>query len=127
MHAQNTIGRRKLQDGGTTWAIQVSPIQCVRYEEGRTMKRNKNSVISTWVVSRWKVYVDYTRLNKVVYKDHFLVRKSHYCFLDGYSRYNQIIMCLEDQEKTTFTYSFSMFAFRWMPVGLCNVPTTFRR
>ena len=50
-----------------------------------------------------------------------------YCFLDGYSGYNQIEIALEDQEKTTFTCPFGTFAFRKMPFGLCNAPGTFQR
>jgi len=38
--------------------------------------------------------------------------------LDGYSRYNQISIALEDQEKTTFTCPFGTFANRQMPFGL---------
>ena len=48
------------------------------------------------------------------------------CFLVGYSRYNQNSIALEDQEKTTFTCPYSTFAFRRMPFGLCNAPTTFQ-
>ena len=48
-------------------------------------------------------------------------------FLDGYSRYNQIEIALEDQEKTTFTCPFGTFAFRKIPFGLCNASRTFRR
>ena len=33
----------------------------------------------------------------------------------------------EDQEKTTFTYPYGTFAFKRMPFGLCNSPTTFLR
>jgi hypothetical protein len=34
-----------------------------------------------------------------------------YCFLDVYSGYNQILIALEDQEKTTFTCPFGTFAY----------------
>jgi hypothetical protein len=33
-----------------------------------------------------------------------------YCFLDGYSGYNQIEIALEDQLKTVFTCPFGTFA-----------------
>ena len=51
----------------------------------------------------------------------------HLCFLDGYSGYNQIAIAPEDQEKTTFTSPYGTFAFRRMPFGLCNAPSTFQR
>jgi len=50
-----------------------------------------------------------------------------YCCLDGYSGYMQIPVALEDQEKITFTCPFGTFAYRQMPFGLCNAPTTFQR
>jgi hypothetical protein len=81
--------------------------------------------------------VDYRKLNLSTRKDHFLLPfmdqmleclagKSFYCFLDGYSGYNQIIINPEDQEKTTFTCLFGTYAYRKMPFGLCNAPTTFQ-
>ena len=71
-------------------------------------------------------------------KDHFplsfidqmldrLAGHPFYCFLDGYSGYNQILIALEDQEKTMFTCAYGTYAFRRMPFGLCNTPTTFQR
>ena len=82
--------------------------------------------------------IDYRRLNAVTRKDHFpltfvdqLLKRvaghSYYCFLDGYSGYNQIEVDLQDQEKTTFTCPFGTFAYRRMPFGLCNAPATFQR
>ena len=56
-----------------------------------------------------------------------LAGHSYYCFLDGYSSYFQIAIAPKDQEKTTFTCPFGTFAYRSMPVGLCNAPATFQR
>ncbi|CAN6560803.1 unnamed protein product [Malus baccata var. baccata] len=56
-----------------------------------------------------------------------LAGHSFYCFLDGYSGYNHIVIAPDDQEKTTFTCPFGTFAYRCMPFGLCNAPATFQR
>ena len=53
--------------------------------------------------------------------------KEFYCFLDGYSGYNQILIAPKDQEKTTFTCPFGTFSYRRMPFRLCNAPATFQR
>ncbi|KAJ9553663.1 hypothetical protein OSB04_017708 [Centaurea solstitialis] len=98
----------------------------------------KNELIPTRVVSGWRICMDYRRLNKATQKDHFplpfvnqmldrLAGKEFYCFLDGYSGYNQIAIAPNDQEKTTFTCPYGTFAFRRMPFGLCNAPATFQR
>ncbi|KAJ9565234.1 hypothetical protein OSB04_001200 [Centaurea solstitialis] len=115
----------------------VSPIQCVPKKGGVTVITNeKNELIPTRTVTGWMICMNYRRLNKATQKDHFplpfidqmldrLAGKEFYCFLDGYSRYNQIAP--DDQEKTTFTCPYGTFAFRRMPFGLCNAPATFQR
>ena len=117
----------------------VSPVQCVPKMGGMTLVRNeKNELLSTHIVTGWRVCIDYRKLNKATRKDHYpipfldqmldqLTRHSHYCFLDGYSGYNQIMVSLEDQEKTTFTCPYGTFAFKKMSFRLCNAPTTFYR
>ena len=56
-----------------------------------------------------------------------LAGHEYYCFLDGYSGYNQITIAPKDQEKTTFTCPYDMFSFRQMPFRLCNTSGTFQR
>ena len=85
-----------------------------------------------------RVCIDYRKLKAATKKDHFplpfidqildrLAGQTYFCFLDGYSGYNQIAIHPDDQEKTTFTCPFGTFAFRRMSFELCNAPTTFQR
>nr|GFA82618.1 DNA-directed DNA polymerase [Tanacetum cinerariifolium] len=46
---------------------------------------------------------------------------------DGFSGYFQIPIDPRDQEKTTFTCPYRMFAYRRMPFSLCDAPGTFQR
>ena len=102
----------------------VSPVHVVPKKGGFTVNRNeKNELIPTRTVTGWRVCIDYRKLNTATRKDHFplpfidqmldrLARHPHYCFLYGYSSYNQIAIAPEDHEKTTFTCPFGTFAFR---------------
>ena len=117
----------------------VSLVQVVPKKGGATMiKTENNTFLPSRIVASWRICINYRKLNKATRKDHFpllfldqmldrLVGHEYYYFLDGYSRYNQIAIALEDQEKTTFTCPYGTFAFRRMPFGLCNAPGTFQR
>nr|GFB08710.1 reverse transcriptase domain-containing protein [Tanacetum cinerariifolium] len=98
----------------------------------------ENELIPTRLVTRWRVCIDYIKLNKATRKDYFplpfmdqmlerLAGNEYYCFLDGFSGYFQIPIDPRDQEKTTFTCPYGTFAYRRMPFGLCNAPGTFQR
>ena len=61
----------------------------------------KNELVPTRTVTGWHMCIDYRRLNTATRKDHFplpfidqmlerLAGHDYYCFLDGYSGYNQI-------------------------------------
>ncbi|GJX62964.1 reverse transcriptase domain-containing protein [Tanacetum coccineum] len=133
----------KLLDAGMIYPISdspwVSPVHCVPKKGGITVVANEeNELISTRLVTGWRVCIDYRKLNEATRKDHFplpfmdqmlerLARNEFYCFLDGFSGYFQIPIDPQDQEKTTFTCPYGTFAYRRMPFGLCNAPGTFQR
>nr|GEW72450.1 reverse transcriptase domain-containing protein [Tanacetum cinerariifolium] len=120
---------------GIPW---VSPVHCVPKKGGFTVVENEeNELIPTRLVKGWCVCIDYHKLNEATRKDHFplpfmdqmlerLARNEYYCFLDGFSGYIQIPIDPKDQEKTTFTCPYGTFAYRRMPIGLCNAPGTFQ-
>nr|GFA68905.1 reverse transcriptase domain-containing protein [Tanacetum cinerariifolium] len=105
---------------------------------GFTVVENEdNELIPTRLVTGWRVCIDYCKLNEATHKHHFplpfldqmlerLSGNHYYCFLDGFSSYFQIPIDKKDQEKTTFTCPYEMFAYLRMPFRLCNAPGTFQ-
>nr|GEW51001.1 reverse transcriptase domain-containing protein [Tanacetum cinerariifolium] len=133
----------KLLDAEMIYSISNSPwvshIHCVPKKGGITIVKNENNeLISTWLVTGWRVYIEYRKLNDATRKDHFplpfmdqmlerIAWNEFYCSLDGFSGYFQILINPPDQEKTNFTCPYGTFAYRRMPFGLCNAPRTFQR
>ena len=48
-------------------------------------------------------------------------------FIDGFSGYNQILMALEDMEKTSFITEWGTYCYWVMPFGLKNAGATYQR
>ena len=90
---------------------------------GITVTTNdKGEELQTRLPTKWRVCIDYWKLNATTKKDHFplpfidkildkLSGQGFYCFLDGYSGYNQLAIHPNDQEKTTFICPFGTYAF----------------
>ncbi|GKA23353.1 reverse transcriptase domain-containing protein [Tanacetum coccineum] len=110
----------------------VSPVHCVLKKGGMTVAENKdNELIPTRLVTGRRVCIDYRKLNDATRKDHFplpfmdqmlerLAGNEYYCFLDGFSRYFQIPIDPQDQEKTTFTCPYGTFAYRHKVLKRCE-------
>jgi hypothetical protein len=88
-----------------------------------------NELISQRVVVGYRMCIDFRKVNKVTKKDHYplpfidqmlerLSKKTHFCFLDGYSGFSQIAVKPQDQEKTTFTCPYGTYAYIRMSFGL---------
>jgi hypothetical protein len=87
---------------------------------------------------KWRMCVDFTDLNKACKKDDFPLERVDkivddaansevLSLLDMFSRYHQIRVCREDEEKTSFITPFETFCFVRMPEGLKNTGCTFSR
>ena len=127
----------KLLEAGIIYPIadssRVSHVHCVPKKGGITFVPNdKNELIPQRIVT------GYRKLNKATRKDHYplpfidqmleiLSNHAHFCFLDGYSSFSQILVLQSNQEKTTFTCPFGTFAYRRMLFSLCNAPANFQR
>ena len=101
---------------------------------------------STWVANlvpvrkngEIRLCVDFRNLNRASEKDNYPLPSldevlqivngaKMMSFMDGYSRYNQVIVEEEDRLKMAFTMKWGTFAYRRMPFGLINVGVTFQR
>ena len=89
----------------------VSPVQVVPKKGGTTVIRTENNILlPSRTITGWRICIDYQKLNKSTRKDHFplpfldqmldrLAGHEYYCFLDGYSGYNQITIALKIRRR----------------------------
>ena len=84
------------------------------------------------------MYVNFTDLNKACPKDSFPLLRIDLLvdstaghklltFMDAFSRYNQIKMVEEDQEKIVFITSQGLYCYKVMPFRLKNAGKTYQR
>ena len=85
-----------------------------------------------------RLCVDFMDLNKACPKDPYPLPRIDQimdstagcdllCFLDAFSRYHQIKMAKEDEEKTAFMTPCGVFFYVCMPFDLKNAGATFQR
>ena len=87
---------------------------------------------------KWRVCVDFTDLNKAYPKDPFpmpridllvdaTIGHPQMSFLDAFQGYHQILLALDDHEKTTFVTPVGNYHYKVMPFGLKNAGATYQR
>jgi hypothetical protein len=95
-------------------------------------------LIRTKNTNEWRMYVDYTDLNKHYPRGPFKLLWIHQvidstascdllCFLDCYSGYYQIAIKQEDLEKTTYITLFDAYCYTTMSFRLKNAGATYQR
>ena len=129
----------------------LSPLhkEAIRKEVNRLIKVGaiKEILYPTWLSNtvvvkkkngKWRVYIDFTDLNKAYPKDPFPLPKidqlvdatsghQRMSFLDVFQRYHQIALNPTDQEKTAFITPRGIFCYKVMPFGLKNAGATYQR
>ena len=86
---------------------------------------------------KWRVCIDFTKLNRACSKDPFLVPKidqlvdetyrySRMSFLYAFQGYHQIALVVKDQEKTVFIFLDATYHYTMMPFRLKNGGATYQ-
>ncbi|GMH26334.1 hypothetical protein Nepgr_028177 [Nepenthes gracilis] len=108
-------------------------IRAVQYPEWLS-----NDVLVKKSSGKWRMYIDFTDVNKAYPKDSFPLpridqlkdstsRHELLSFMDAYSGYNQIRIDPEDEEHTSFMTDQGTYCYKMMPFGLKNAGATYQR
>ncbi|XP_075654890.1 uncharacterized protein LOC142625066 [Castanea sativa] len=123
-------------------------VEAVRQEVGKLREAGaiKETFFLEWLANtvvvkkksgKWKVYVDFTDLNRACPNDPFSMPKidqlvdatcghPRMSFLDAFQGYYQMALAAEDQEKTSFLTPDANYHYTVMPFGLKNAGATYQ-
>ncbi|KAL2653832.1 hypothetical protein R1flu_021960 [Riccia fluitans] len=117
------------------WRMKLdAPPQIPAYPEAMNFWEDQFGVLNT--PQKLRICIDYRKLNASTVTDAFpyidlmlesVAGQEMYSFMDGFNGYNQVNMAKRDREKTAFIIEWGAFAYRVMPFGLKNAPSTFQR
>lgn len=107
-------------------------------EEAKFLEWLENVVVVKKVNEKWRMYVDYTDLNKDCSKDHYPLPNinqltnvtdgySMLSFLGAFSEYHQIAMIEKDILKTPFITHNGTYLYIKMSFGMLNAGATYKR
>ena len=113
--------------------LQAGAIKEVKYPEWLA-----NVVLIKKVNGKWRLYIDFTDVNRAFPKDSFPLPRIDLIvdaiaghellgFMDAFSGYNQNSMDPDDQENTSFFTGQGTYFYRVMPFGLKNTGATYQR
>ena len=97
-----------------------------------------NVVMAKKANEKWRMYVDFTDLNRACPKDSYplpridilvdsTARHQLLSFMDAFFGYNQIKLNEANQEKTSFVTNQGLFYYKVIPFGLKNADAMYQR
>ncbi|KAL2237770.1 UNVERIFIED_CONTAM: Transposon Tf2-12 polyprotein [Sesamum indicum] len=127
------IERNKIIEEEVNKLLQAGFVREIQYTSWLS-----NVVIVPKEAGKWRMYTDYTDLNKACPKDPYplpridlLVDSTAGCALfsmmDAYQGYHQIFMVKEDAERTAFVTEKGVYCYNIMPFRLKNAGATYQR
>ena len=128
-----TLKRQKAVNEEVNKLLQAKAIREVEYLDWLA-----NVVIVKKANGKWRLYIDFTDVNKECPKDSFPLPRIDLIvdataghellsFMNAFSGYNQIIKDPSDQEKTSFVTGQRTYCYQIMPFGLKNAGATYQR